>query len=185
MWKNLSPTKVGHYLNPGLSCHAPTNRTLQFMHDLQEPIYRSIREKIPGWGQPAYMEHVCTSGFEFTSSGDPLSRRFTWQAVSIKRNVSISMFKGLSSQDPEVVPSERSQVPVYHAKACFGKDVGNVTDRVVCKETWLRLQKQWFLPDNLPTSMAGWLAMPKAEITALVNFIHGRHSHTHHIGTIG
>ena len=147
-------------MNPGLACHAYNTRTLSLLQDMQRTVEYSIEKKLFGWGQLAYDVNFCQSDFEY-SSADADSHKWHWRGVLHKQNASVVLFTALA---PGQAPSarERSLVPSYHAKSCHGVDMSNALARVRCKETWLKEQGQWFLPDNLPTTMDGWLNMDKA-----------------------
>jgi hypothetical protein len=180
VWTQNFNDKFGYYLNPGFSCHTFGEGMLNFMQMFQENVRKSIKHKLFGWGQPAYMKNFCEGDFQYRTN-NPDNHRWHWKGNLRNYNVSVSMFNAVGpstpfAKEPPVLPEERRYVPAYHAKACHGGDLGNSTKRVKCKEDWLKQQGQWLLPDNLPRGLAAWLRVDSATLLALRKLLHRKHS---------
>ena len=147
------------------------------MQDFQLHLTHTIQRKMQGWGQPAYLMHFCESGWQFDTP-TPADNRWEWNVTLKQQNVSVSMFRALAPWDARdfdqkpITDADRPHVPAYHAKACHGSDSGDTLARVKCKEDWLKAQGQWFLPDDLPRGLEGWLNISDELVVKLRALLH-------------
>lgn len=129
----------------------------------QLPTYNneSIVRQLFGWGQQSYVKMFCENDFVFDPP-NPVHHAWHWHGNLTKTGTTVSLFHAVATDEGvnHKTPEQRAQIPCYHAKACHGLhevNLGNATARVLCKEDWLKMEKQWFLPHDVPHTLEGWL----------------------------
>lgn len=176
-WTQQFNNRVGYYINPGLACHAYSERMLKFMQELQPRIAWSIQEQQNAWGQPAYHMTFCKNDFAYLTP-NPEKERWHWDGVLKKHNLSVSIFAAPAppgakhAEQDAIKPAHRPHIHAYHAKSCHGADRGDAVARVKCKEDWLKEQGQWFLPEGLPRGLDAWLSINETTVATLKALLH-------------
>jgi hypothetical protein len=175
-WIQWFPNRTGWYVNPGLSCHAFNPKTFALMQSFQGFLTHSIKEKMFGWGQVAYNALFCSSRFNFLNPDAAAyslkNKKMTWRGQVVEHNVSVYLYNAASTDDESMSDVDRKSIPAFHPKSCHLNGMDDSVARVQCKVNWLKKQDQWFLPNDIPVTIDGWLAVNNSLVDHIRYLLH-------------